>query len=161
MCVLHTCVLCVWLQYNCLLDLFCTKVILYNYACGLAVTGCDDIDRWMVCEQVLFVYVFTIIPPRLTDPCSFITVLIVTREPEQMRWRFCFETHGHMAFTQPTCDSRQCTPFSNLFSPLIFWLLVYLLFVYLLLFMHQAMCNIIWHLRMCTCLFRCRIELNQ
>ena len=35
------------------------------------------------CEQVLFVYVFTVIPPRLTDPCSFITVLLVTREPEQ------------------------------------------------------------------------------
>ena len=26
---------------------------------------------------------FTIIPPRLTDQCNFITVLIVTREPEQ------------------------------------------------------------------------------
>ena len=35
------------------------------------------------CEQVLFVYVFTIIPPRLTDPCNFITVLLVTRELEQ------------------------------------------------------------------------------
>ena len=28
-------------------------------------------------------YVFTIIPPRLSDPCNFITVLLVTREPEQ------------------------------------------------------------------------------
>ena len=35
------------------------------------------------CEQVLFVYVFTIIPPHLTDPCNFNTVLLVTREPEQ------------------------------------------------------------------------------
>jgi len=35
------------------------------------------------CEQVLFVYVFTIIPPRLTDPCNFNTVLIVSRKPEQ------------------------------------------------------------------------------
>ena len=35
------------------------------------------------CEQVLFVYVYTIIPPRLSDPCNFITVLLVTREPEQ------------------------------------------------------------------------------
>ena len=26
----------------------------------------------------------------------------------------------HMAFTQTTGDSRQCEPFSNLFSPLIF-----------------------------------------
>ena len=36
-----------------------------------------------ICEQVLFVYVFTIIPPCLTDPCNFITVLLVTRETEQ------------------------------------------------------------------------------
>ena len=55
----------------------------------------------------------------------------------------------HMALTQPTSDSHWCAPVSNLFSPLVFWLLVYLL-----LFMHQAMCNIIWHLRMCTDLFR-------
>ena len=27
-----------------------------------------------LCEQVLFVYVYTIIPPRLSDPCDFITV---------------------------------------------------------------------------------------
>ena len=40
-------------------------------------------------EQLLFVDVFTIIPPRLTDPRNFITVLLVTREPEQTR--FCFE----------------------------------------------------------------------
>ena len=26
---------------------------------------------------------FTAIPPRLSDPCNFITVLLVTREPEQ------------------------------------------------------------------------------
>ena len=35
------------------------------------------------CEQVLFVYVSTLIPPCLTDQRNFITVLIVTREPEQ------------------------------------------------------------------------------
>ena len=28
-------------------------------------------------------YVFAIIPPRLSDPRNFITVLLVTREPEQ------------------------------------------------------------------------------
>ena len=37
---------------------------------------------------------------------------------------FCFEAlrveKRHMAFTQPTGDSRWCAPFSNLFSPLIF-----------------------------------------
>ena len=36
-----------------------------------------------ICEQVLFVYVSTSIPPCLTDQRNFITVLIVTREPEQ------------------------------------------------------------------------------
>ena len=34
------------------------------------------------CEQMLFVYVLTAIPPRLSDSCNFITVLLVTREPE-------------------------------------------------------------------------------
>ena len=36
-----------------------------------------------ICEQVLFVHVFTAILPRLSDPCTFFTVLLVTREPEQ------------------------------------------------------------------------------
>ena len=40
-------------------------------------------DVRFLCEQVLFVYVLTVIPPRLSDPCNFITVLLVTREPEQ------------------------------------------------------------------------------
>ena len=52
-------------------------VIPYTFICRLK------------CEQVLFVYVFTIIPPRLTDQRNFIIVLIVTREPEQTT--FCFE----------------------------------------------------------------------
>ena len=34
-------------------------------------------------------YVYTIIPPRLSDPCNFITVLLVTREPEQTALLFC------------------------------------------------------------------------
>ena len=41
-----------------------------------------------LCEQVLFVYIFTIIPPRLTDHSNFITVLIVNRELEQMTLLF-------------------------------------------------------------------------
>ena len=45
---------------------------------------------------------FTIIPPRLTDQCNFITILLVTREPEQTTLLFW----SHMAFTQPTGDSR-------------------------------------------------------
>ena len=51
--------------------------------------------------------------------------LLVTREPEQT---ICFEAlrvaKRHMAFTQPTGDSRRCAPVSNLFCPLIFWPLV-------------------------------------
>ena len=31
-----------------------------------------------ICEQVLIVHVFTVIPPRLSDPCNFITVLDIT-----------------------------------------------------------------------------------
>ena len=30
-----------------------------------------------MCEQVLFVHVFTVIPPRLSDPRNFITVLLL------------------------------------------------------------------------------------
>ena len=46
-------------------------------------------EHWSkMCEQVLFVHVFTIIPPRLTDPCNFITVLLVSQEPEQMTLLF-------------------------------------------------------------------------
>ena len=40
------------------------------------------------CEQVLFVYVLTAVPPRLSDSCNFITVLLVTREPEQTTLKF-------------------------------------------------------------------------
>ena len=36
-----------------------------------------------ICEQVLCVYILTAIPPWLSDPCNFITVLLVTWEPEQ------------------------------------------------------------------------------
>ena len=39
--------------------------------------------RHYYCEQVLFVYVSTLIPPCLTDQRNFFTVLLVTREPEQ------------------------------------------------------------------------------
>ena len=35
------------------------------------------------CEQVFFVHVLTLIPPRLSDPRNFITVPLVIREPEQ------------------------------------------------------------------------------
>ena len=69
--------------------------------------------HWInLCEQVLFVYVLTAIPPRLSDSCNFMTVLLVTREPEQTTLLFWKAASG---------DSRRCAPFSNLFSPLIFW----------------------------------------
>ena len=63
-------------------------------------------------------------------------------------------SHG---FTQPTGQYPVRARFS-------FFLYIFdcLLFVYLLLFMHRAMCNIIWHLRICTCcLFKRKIELNH
>ena len=52
-----------------------------------------------ICEQVLFVYVFTIIPPRLTDQRNFISLLIVTQELEQTMLLFlstacCVMPHG-------------------------------------------------------------------
>ena len=36
-----------------------------------------------ICEQVLFIYVFTAVPPRLSDPCNFITVGLLLGELEQ------------------------------------------------------------------------------
>ena len=38
---------------------------------------------WNIYVSKCSLYVFTIIPPRLTDPRNFIIVLLVTREPEQ------------------------------------------------------------------------------
>ena len=107
-----------------------------------------------MCEQVLFVYVFTIIPPRLTDHSNFITVLIVTREPEQTTlfvlkrgvWRYAtWPSHSRPAIAASTRHFH----FQICFLPEYFdRLFVYLLFVYLVLFMHQAMSNIFRHLRM-------------
>ena len=31
-----------------------------------------------ICEQVLIVHVFTVVPPRLSDPINFITVIDIT-----------------------------------------------------------------------------------
>ena len=42
-------------------------------------------DCTLICEQVLFVYVLTAIPPRLSDPCNFIT------QWNRSRRRFRFE----------------------------------------------------------------------
>ena len=79
------------------------------------------------CEQVLFVYVFTIIPPRLTDPRNFITILLVTQEPEQMTLLFwsaacgvSWPSHSRPAIAASARHFQIC-------SPLIFWLLVSLL----------------------------------
>ena len=87
-----------------------------------------------ICEQVLFVYVSTLIPPCLTDQRNFITVLIVTREPEQktlLFWSAACGVTPHGLYTADGADSRQCAPFSNLFSPLTFWPLVCLPTLYL------------------------------
>ena len=59
----------------------------YIYMCVCArVRACvRACVRVCVCvlEQALFVHVFTVIPPQLSDPCNFITVPLVTREAEQ------------------------------------------------------------------------------
>ena len=67
---------------------------------------------------------FTIIPPCLTDPRSFITVLIVTREREQTTLLFwstaCATWSSH---SRPTIAASACH-FQICFSPLTFWPLV-------------------------------------
>ena len=60
----------------------------------------------LICEQVLFVYVSTLIPPHLTDQCNFITVLIVTREPEQTMLLFWSAACDVMPLGLHTADRR-------------------------------------------------------
>ena len=112
------------------------------------------------CEQVLFVRFYN-------NPALFI---------RSMQFHYCTVsnpgTGADDAFVLKRCVQRNatwpshCRPaiaagasqFQIGFLPQYFDRL----FVYLLLFMHQAMCNIIWHLRMFTQrLFRRWIELNQ
>ena len=59
-----------------------------------------------ICEQVLFVYVSTLIPPCLTDQRNFITVLIVTREPEQTTLLFWSAACGVTPHGLYTADRR-------------------------------------------------------
>ena len=73
------------------------------------------------CEQVLFVYVFTIIPPRLTDPCNFNTVLLVTREPEQTTLLF-WSAATWPSHSRPAIAAEVRAIFKSVFS--IFWPLV-------------------------------------
>ena len=111
-----------------------------NYSSIIVIVYC------LQCEHVLFVYVFTLIPPRLSDPCNFITVLLVTREPEQTTLLFWSAACGVTPHGLHTAASAR--HFQICFLPEYFdRLFVYLLFVHLVLFMHQAMCNIFWHLR--------------
>ena len=77
---------------------------------------------YYICEQVLFVYILTAIPPWLSDSCNFITVPLVTQELEQMMllfWSVACSVTPHGLHT-----ADRCMPFSNLFSPLISWPLV-------------------------------------
>ena len=113
---------------------------------------------------MLFVYVFTLIPPCLTDQRNFIYCTLSnpgtgaddTFVLKRGVWRnAAWPSHSRPAIA---AGARQ---FEICFLPSYFDRL----FVYLLLFIHQAMRNIIWHLldlRMYTCcLFRHRIELNK
>ena len=125
-----------------------------------------------LCEHVLFVRVLTVIPTRLSDSCSFITLLLVTREAEQTTllfwetrcaWRNADSWPSH---SQPAIAILAVRARFKFAPWTIFWPRVCVpFFVYLLLFVHQSQGNIIWHLlylRMCTCcLFRRRIELSS
>ena len=130
----------------------CNTCLLLQLLCAISVSKCS-------------LYVLTVTPPLLLDPCNFITVLLVTREPEQTTLLFRSAACSVTPPGLPTADRRQPPVRASFKSVFSLNILTACLFVYLLLFMHQAMCNIIWHLldlRMCTCcLFRCRIELNQ
>ena len=72
--------------------------------CGLTANGTCYV--FSSCEQVLFVYVYTLIPPCLTDQRNFITVLIVTREPEQTTLLFWSAACGVTLHGLYTADRR-------------------------------------------------------
>ena len=93
-----------------------------------------------MCEQVLFVYVFTLIPPLFSDPSNFITVsnpgtgaddaFVLKRGV----WRNAtWPSHSRLAIA-----ARVRAIFSQIcFLPDYFdRLFVYLLFVHIVLFMH-------------------------
>ena len=95
------------------------RVPVFHGVCEIALTEVRSLHKWAWCgaarksdrlncrcEQVLFVYVFTIIPPRLTDQRNFITVLIVTREPEQRPLLFWSAACGVTPNRLHTADRR-------------------------------------------------------
>ena len=112
----------------------------------------SELYIYIICEQVLFVYVSTLILPRLTDQRIFIYCTISnpgtgaddTFVLKHGMWRNAtWPSHSGRAIATSARHFQIC------FLPEYFdRLFVYLLFVYLVLFTHQAMCNIIWHLRM-------------
>ena len=61
-------------------------------------------DSCVLCVSKCSLYVFTIIPPRLLDPGNFITVLLVTQEPEQTTLLFWSD-----AFVLKRCVLRNVT----------------------------------------------------
>ena len=117
-------------------------------------------------EQVLFVYILTAILPWLSDPCSFVTVLLVTRELEQTPLLFWSTACSVMPHGLHKANRRWLLVHASFKSVFSLNILTACLFTYSFLCTKLCVnCNIIWHLldlRMCTCcLFRCRIELNQ
>ena len=101
-------------------------------------------NMFITCELGRFVQVFMVIPPKLSDPCNFIIVIVtgycysasivVIQKLEQrmIAWRL---TPFH---SQPMIARALQIQFQISFLPLHF---DSLLFVYLLLFMHQAIVN--------------------
>ena len=103
-----------------------------------------------MCEQVHFVQVFMVILPWL--PSSFINCT-ANKPGTGADNTFLLKHYICRNVTQPSHNQLAIAGAHHIqiyFLPLYF---DRLLFVYLLLFMHQALCNIIWHLsdlRMCT-----------
>ena len=107
---------------------------------------------------MLFVYVLTAVPPQFSDPCNFVAVLLVARGPGQTTLLFWGAACGVAPHGLHTADRRwpPVRHFQICFLPWYFdRLFVYMLFVRLVLFVHWAMCGIIWHLGVfvqCFCL---------
>ena len=90
------------------------NVIYYVHICEM---------RGIALYKIYVLLLVVVIPPRLSDPGSFIPVPLVTRQPEQTTLLFgsaaCSVGLTSYGFTQPTGDSR-CSPDSNLVSHFTF-----------------------------------------
>ena len=104
-------------------------------------------------EQVCFVQVFMVIPPWLSYPCNFIN------GTDSKLWTGANDLFRGTAYSVMSHSLHTIYTIQIYFFPITLWPPIV---CYRLLFTHQAMCNRIWHLKMCACcLLRCRTKLNQ